>query len=623
MAQTKTKRRARASDAGPDPRATVPHNWDKDDEELELEEALFGKSKKRVKADHVGDEQDDFVVDEEGDVEGLSDLEDNELFTVDAPLAPQYQLDLEGEDSDAESSSSGSSSSSSASAANEFRAFSPSPLPQPQEITEERELQEETGKNAPTITLPDDLVDLELEAEKEAEADRKGKGKVQVWNDPADDLVGVDMSENRRLRKLDRGKKGKKVEGEAIDGKELQLRLKEQFERLHPPPAWAKNRTVVGTPSLSSLLSSTKSFIAGSVIGKTRAPLPQGTIDLQRMRNANQQNPTVGKREAANAGGGVMDFAWHPAKSVGVMAVAGGDRRVRFFNIDGHTNPTLMTLHIPALPISRATFHPSGSSLLIVGNRPFYYTYDLGSQRCLRSPRNLFGSQETPSTPNSLHRHSFSPDGSLLAVAGRRGAVSILDWSSGAGAVVAELRSGRGGSVADLNWSTDGKELNVLGGRDGGEVEVWDVGERKIGRRWKDDRALGGTVLRSSQDGAYTAIGSTTGIVNLYSSSSLTSNTTKLVDLAPEPVKSLEHLTMPIASMAFHPSSELLVTASTGRKDLLKLYHLPSGTAFSNWPTLTTPLGRVTTTGFSTSGEYLAVGNQKGSVLLWSLRHYT
>ena len=51
------------------------------------------------------------------------------------------------------------------------------------------------------------------------------------------------------------------------------------------------------------------------------------------MRNANQQNPTTGKREAVNAGEGVVDFAWHPNPRIGVIAVAGGDRRVRIFSV--------------------------------------------------------------------------------------------------------------------------------------------------------------------------------------------------------------------------------------------------------------------------------------------------
>ncbi|WWC69748.1 uncharacterized protein I206_103691 [Kwoniella pini CBS 10737] len=621
------KRRSRPSDLESSRPTEITHDWEKSDEELELEANLFGaektKSKKNNKGSFISAGLEENNQDQsEG---GLSDLEDNDLFTIDAPIAENFDLDNlpddqissdDGEEdveSDAESSSSGSGSE------NEFRAASPS-----SSRSSSPDITEENSKDKPIISLPDDIYDMDIEQEK-----LKGKKKA-IWNDPSDDLISIDPSENRRLRKLERGKKRKLENGEtsqAIGGKELQERLREQFERLHPPPEWARKRTAIGTPSLSSLLTSTKSFIAPTISGSSRSALPQGHIDLQRMRNANQQNPTTGKREAANAGGGVVDFAWHPSEKVGVMAVAGGDRRVRFFNIDGHTNPTLMTLHIPSLPLSRSTFHPSGSSLLLVGNRPFYYTYDLASQKCLRSPKNLFGSMDTPSSPNSLHRHAFSPDGTLLAVAGRRGAISILDWSSGgAGGIVAELRSGRGGTSSDLMWSKDGKNLSVLGGRDGAEIEVWDLGERRIKSKWRDDRALGGTILESSKDGKYTAIGSRTGIVNLYDSTSLNpinSENNNYSEIQPEPYKSLEQLTMSINCLSFHPSNEILVTTSEGRKDLLKMYHLPSGTAFSNWPTTNTPLGRITSTGFSPSGEYLSVGNQRGTVLLWSLRHYT
>lgn len=57
---------------------------------------------------------------------------------------------------------------------------------------------------------------------------------------------------------------------------------------------------------------------------------------MQRLRNANHQNPTTGKREASNGGSGVVDLAWHPSERVGVLAVAGGDRRIRFFNVSGN-----------------------------------------------------------------------------------------------------------------------------------------------------------------------------------------------------------------------------------------------------------------------------------------------
>lgn len=50
--------------------------------------------------------------------------------------------------------------------------------------------------------------------------------------------------------------------------------------------------------------------------------------------------------------------------------------------------------------------------------------------------------------------------------------------------------------------------------------------------------------------------------------------------------------------------------------------HLPSLKVFSNWPTSGTPLGHVVDVDFSHSSEYVAIGNSRGKVLLYALRHY-
>ncbi len=55
----------------------------------------------------------------------------------------------------------------------------------------------------------------------------------------------------------------------------------------------------------------------------------------------------------------------------------------------------------------------------------------------------------------------------------------------------------------------------------------------------------------------------------------------------------------------------------------LKLVHCQSQSVFANWPTNKTPLGYVWSLDFSPTGEYMAIGNDKGKCLLYSLRHYT
>lgn len=79
---------------------------------------------------------------------------------------------------------------------------------------------------------------------------------------------------------------------------------------------------------------------------------------------------------------------------------------------------------------------------------------------------------------------------------------------------------------------------------------------------------------------------SSTGIINLYSSSSLNISRTKSQDIntlpmiKPDPIKSLEHLTTSISAIDFHPSGEIMVGASTGKRDALKLVSHVSGQGF-------------------------------------------
>lgn len=52
------------------------------------------------------------------------------------------------------------------------------------------------------------------------------------------------------------------------------------------------------------------------------------------------------------------------------------------------------------------------------------------------------------------------------------------------------------------------------------------------------------------------------------------------------------------------------------------MVHVPSGRVFGNWPTERTPTRKVECVDFSPGGAYLAVGNNKGKVLLYRLRHF-
>src|SRR6185503_773518 len=82
---------------------------------------------------------------------------------------------------------------------------------------------------------------------------------------------------------------------------------------------------------------------------------------------------------------------------------------------------------------------------------------------------------ERPPVVTSL---DFSPDGSLLAVAGFH---EVLLWKGDGSQLVARL-IGLSERIQTVRFSPDGKRLVACGGRPAqmGEVQIWDVAQRKL-----------------------------------------------------------------------------------------------------------------------------------------------
>ena len=362
------------------------------------------------------------------------------------------------------------------------------------------------------------------------------RSKPSAWTDPADtNSTHISLlSGPTRLRKLRQA-----VDEDEISGRDYETRLRAQFERINPEPAWArkarkKGKVRTGTSDdevsdvneeedgegIGDLLSSTSGILGEGKQRRKNVVLPQGTLAIERVRDANQSVQGSGS-------GDVRVLAFHPKPAVPVLCVATADRRIRLFNvslpyfiapllflsrlksklqIDGHLSPLLSTLHVPSLPLllsSSVLFHPQGNSMLISGPRPFFYTYDLqrGTSTLHRrglwgtgfddssilsrtnggnSKRRRRGNDESGSggkggggnTDTILHT-AFSPTtGTLLAVAGRGGNVHIVDWKTGAGQVIGSLKcsssgGGGGGGVQGLWWVPSSSDDDVLGGDSG------------------------------------------------------------------------------------------------------------------------------------------------------------
>ncbi|KIK15415.1 hypothetical protein PISMIDRAFT_640852 [Pisolithus microcarpus 441] len=350
-----------------------------------------------------------------------------------------------------------------------------------------------------------DIVTEEHDQTTSAE-DTQRHRKAPAWVDPDDANLQVSLTAHSRLRKLRDA-----PSEDTVSGREYERKLRRQFERINPTPEWAtkarkklhpsKRRRSSGSDSdvddtiediLPDLLASTGGISAGQ---KSRV-LTQGVISVDRLRDANQAAPAEGE---------IKSVQFHPSPQIPVLLTASADRRLRLFHVDGLTNPHAQTLHVPSLPITNAIFHPSGSSIFMTGPRPFYYTYDLQSGASHRSPRGLWGTTFSSANQDaSMEMCAFSPDGDILAVAGRRGYIHLVDWRSGSAQVVAGLKANA--AIKSLWWSRvqDGELLSLT---QDSQVYVWDVRQRKCVRRWQDEGGFGSRIMSGDQQGNYLSIG--------------------------------------------------------------------------------------------------------------------
>ncbi|GAA5899759.1 hypothetical protein JCM8208_004556 [Rhodotorula glutinis] len=625
--RTATKPTSSADDLEPQPalgdnslRQSTARPKDRDEDELELEEAVFGRKSGQLDTgvydlaleDLVagrnkrarGGDLDDEVDYEDGDDDeetGLERMRDDNLFFVDVP--PTASTSAARDPSGSGSSAAGDSDSDSDDGA---------PAPKPKALA--------------TRNL-----------------------RQAAWHDPADETLQISLQGQKRLRKL-----RDSAAEDVVSGLEYESRLRRQFEKLHPPPQWAvdarrkilRRRAAAAQHGGNAALAldsdvsdasdedgegsaderdEADELFSRAVIGgkggrKVKGgKLEPGEIDIDRVRDANQHE---------QGSGPVVEIGFHPRAQV--LFSATSDRRLRLFQVDGTDNPLLQTLHVPELPITSAAFHPSGSSILLTGSRPFFLSYDLQTGQTLRSPRGLLnaglGGSDKQSTGGAggLERFRFSPGaGDVLALAGRRGYVHLVDWGSSGvsrgGQVLGEVKMN--GAVKALAWQREGRELVTLG--DDSEVYVWDIGTRKCVDRWRDEGGFGAQALETSREGKWTAVGSSTGIVNVYDDASASrSAATREQGAERKARKAVENLVTGISTMRFNHDSQLLALASKTNKDQLKLVHLPTCSVYQNWPTQQTPLHHVTCVDFSKGSEWLAVGNQRGKVLLYEVKQF-
>ncbi|KIW80335.1 hypothetical protein Z517_06950 [Fonsecaea pedrosoi CBS 271.37] len=500
---------------------------------------------------------------------------------------------------------------------------------------------------------------------KELERTEKVHGHHQpepVWHDSDDDRITVSLASNTRLRKL-----RDTEDDDVISGREYIQRLRRQYERLHPTPEWVtyarkrrklssrsdyqdavsdsdvsmdENDSLPSAQPLAELLrtagSLTRTDTKRPGTKSTRKLRPE-VIDIQRCKDVAGSGPSS-----------VDTLQFHPYYPL--LLAAGPSSTVTLYHISPqppNPNPILTSLHLKGTPLHTAAFcRPRAQPAAEEGNeahdqtkvflssrRRYFHTWSLSTGTVTKVTRALYG--QARKEQRTMEAFKLSPCGRYIGLIGssKKGGGSINVLSTETLQWVCSCRIDSRGGVADFAWWRNGDGFAVVGKN--GEVSEYDIEARRVVMRWMDDGAVGTTVIALGGDSGqqqcrggsrWVAVGSSSGVVNLYDRRGWMGTTTTSSDLVatkderPKPARMFDQLTTPISQLEFSQDGQMLVMTSRWKKNALRLAHLPSCTLYRNWPTDKTPLGRISAAALSPDGSYLAVGNEQGKIRLWEIR---
>uniref|UniRef100_A0A8C3P2K9 U3 small nucleolar RNA-associated protein 18 homolog n=1 Tax=Cyanoderma ruficeps TaxID=181631 RepID=A0A8C3P2K9_9PASS len=437
------------------------------------------------------------------------------------------------------------------------------------------------------------------EESSDSEVENEAKGdllpKKPVWVDEDDEAEeNVDMTHKYR-------KDFMKSDAETtLTKKKLKKRLEEQFQQaMGGVPAWAdlehrkkSKRTSSDSESdeEDDLLRRTGNFITSS------ESLPRGILKMSTCVPANQERFANGK---------LVTVQFHP--SAQVVMTAGHDRSVSLFQVDGIRNPKIQSIYLENFPIYKARFSVDGEQVIATGtHHSMFFVYDMIAGNIIPIPK-VRGVEE-----KFLRNFELSPDGSFMLLVGTSGYLHLLSMKTKE--LISTMKVN--GRCTACAFTPDSSKIYSYSKE--GEVFIWDVRNRRCLHKFEDEGSLEGKCIALSKNNQYVACGSSSGVVNLYTTDAC------LKENHPKPVKAIMNLVTSATCVTFNPTTEILAVASRDADEAVKLVHLPSYTVFSNFPVFRRKQIYLTQSmDFSPRSGYFSIANNKGKALLFRLKHYS
>ena len=412
------------------------------------------------------------------------------------------------------------------------------------------------------------------EDESDAENNEEADDDAPAWRDDDDD-VRVDLRSASRLKKLRQAPTDRVLKGGA-----LEERLRARFKATKGPQDWATQ--------------SKPNALAEAALDD-ESDDDDGDLRVARETDANVRAPSKSA---------ISGVAFHA--STDLLVTGGLDKTLRFFRIDGEVNGTAGACHLADLPVRSLAWRAQSDTCIVSGRRPFYYAYDVASESAtkVRLP--------PKSKDKSLERFALSPDGTSLAFTAHDGRILLADAARGQWRS-SELKAS--GTTRAVCFSRDSTKLYAAGGD--ARIHVWDLRSSRCLATWADEGSSPSSALLCC--GSRLFVGSESGVVNAYSTT-VPRAASFSTEQAPSPEKAVSSLTTPVSTLAC--SDTLVLMASKWARDAMRIVRLGSDLrVVPNWPTARTPLRYVTAAGFNAGGDLLAVGNDRGKVLLYRLKN--
>ncbi len=466
-------------------------------------------------------------------------------------------------------------------------------------------------------------------------ARKRPRSKAPVWVDDDDGAGEVNLVERRSKRKF-RKKMGEK----RVDTAEYEQRIREFYHQKVVGSSlgaadWARRPSELAAMERSDSDSDSDSgsdsdddlgqrvarlFQASGQmnVGKrdskkaiavaVHKELRAGVIKMKRMTNLNKESPN---RAITHC----IDF--HPTGRLALTA--GLDRAVRVFQVDGRENARVQGVVLRDLQIASARFTGGGTGIVAAGAQWHVYRIDLASGQVVRHRgfgRSQWKSKVATKQVNDV-RNGFavSASGEKLAFMSDTGRVNIVQESTMQSTGTLHLP----GQMVGVAFDPD-NDNRIYTLTEDAKVHLWDARMYGCVDRHRDEGAVHGTALAVGR-GLY-AVGSDTGIVNVYDKSqlgeSMCSSTSEKLRTE-KPKKAISNLTTAVNHLTFNNDGRLLSISSRRIKDAAKMVHVPTLSVYSNWPVQSSLLGYVQTAAFSPGGGWFSIGNDKGDAHLFRL----